>query len=102
MVEQLRLGDHVCWTVDDNRAEAACCLGCLCSVSREKVADLVKALKDRGALVRRRAVEALGRMGPDAAAAREALQDRQKNDDDPQVRSLAADALKQVEGKKEK
>src|SRR5947209_1440086 len=22
MVEQLRLGDHVCWTVDDNRAEA--------------------------------------------------------------------------------
>jgi len=84
----------------ENRSAAADCLGRLAGAAREKVPELIEALKDKSPQVRQKAAEALGRMGPLAKEAQDALRERQKNDEDAEVRSLARDALKLLQGKK--
>jgi HEAT repeat protein len=64
------------------------------------VAALLSLLKeDDDAQVRRRVIEALGEIGPAAAAAVEALREALRDDDSAAVRRAAAEALKKIERK---
>lgn len=63
----------------------------------DPVADLVKALGDDNALIRKRAALALQHMGPAARAAVPALE-KALMDKDPEVRSAAAVALRAIGG----
>jgi HEAT repeats len=63
----------------ENRAEGADCLARLAGVPREKIPDLIEALKDKAPQVRRKAAEALRRMGPLAKPAEDALRELQKS-----------------------
>src|SRR5437868_791115 len=63
----------------------------------DPVPDLVKALGDETALVRKRAALALQRLGPAARPAVAALQ-KALNDDDADVRAAAAAALRTIGG----
>ena len=66
----------------------------------QKVLPVLSAgLKDRAALARRGAAEALGSLGPAATASIPALQ-AAGNDKDPTVRAAAAKALDQIHGRK--
>jgi HEAT repeat protein len=59
------------------------------------VPALIAALKSRDEMVRLEAALALGRMGPDAAAAEGALGEA-THDDDPQVRAAVSKALRRI------
>jgi hypothetical protein len=63
----------------------------------EPVAELAKALGDENALIRKRAALALGRLGPAAAPAADALR-KALADSDPEVRTAAATALRGIGG----
>jgi hypothetical protein len=62
-----------------------------------QIAHEVERLGSNDAEVRRRAAEALGKIGPDAAPALQALR-AALADEDPKVRTAAAEALAAIEG----
>ena len=79
----------------DVRNEAA---KSLVAIGRPGVPYMVKGLADPDPRVRRCVVQTLGVLTSLASEAVPALEDRQANDTDPQVRALAGAALKRIQG----
>lgn len=81
---------------DDVAYWAVTLVGRLGVVGSPAVPELAKALQQADSMaVRQRAAWALGRIGPDAAAAREGLE-QASGSDDPRLARLAANALQQI------
>lgn len=81
------------------RQKAARKLGNVGTLHEGALPSLIKALKDPEPLVRREAILAVAKFGPEAKQAIPALQQLQRNDEeDGQLRDFAAAALKKIGG----
>jgi HEAT repeat protein len=80
------------------RRTAASKLGNIGLADEAALPALLDALRDREAVVRKEAILALLKFGPDARQALAALNDLKLRDPDPEVRSYAAKATKKLEG----
>jgi HEAT repeat protein/DNA-directed RNA polymerase subunit RPC12/RpoP len=68
----------------------------LAGMGKAAVEPLMKALEDENASVRAAAAVTLGKIGPDAADAARVLKFHSGNDNDPEAKQAAAEALKKV------
>jgi HEAT repeat protein len=82
----------------ERRQQSAAALAAIGTLAAPAVVELIKAVQDREARVRRAAAQALGRIGAGAGTAIPALENAAAQDSDDQVRNEAASARQAIIG----